>query len=199
MTAITWLKNTDEGNKILSKAENNKNITVYIMGTHSFRKGSLGSTVVMHSIDTRFRNKKNGKKILGKQQLRGPKDLELFLGLNVTADVQQKRDLYLVAIDVKNFGNISVANTIGHELEAHVNINQKIKDRVKPNNRIDVNINGKSKEVDDLDWEHMSFGSEAVEEKSGKVIIIEKGKSADRLQEQLIRLWVKKVTPQITF
>ena len=200
MTAMTWLKNTDEGKSILSKAHNNKNITVYVAGTHDIKtsKGetSYGETDKVYGKDF---NKNRVDWVLDLQDIRiiASEAFRVFVGLDLSADIKNNKDVYFIIVDVDRFSNTGIANVVGHELGAHVNINQAIKSALKPNDKIDVNIMGKVKEIHHGDLEHQIFGSE-FSHPNGDPVVTHKGSSSDRLHYQLLKLWRTKVRQQFT-
>ena len=193
MTAMTWLKGTDEGKKILSKAENNKNITVYVAGTHNIQKGKVGGlTTHLYKTGKLFEKEIKDKKTVQIGAIEGVSadDFSVFVGLDVTETVKKNKDVYFVLIDVDQFSNFGISNLTGHEIEAHVNISNNIKGAVKPNGKFDVEVDGKKMEMDHEDLEHLMFGSPGVRLNGGDPVIINQGTSAERLAEQLRKLWM---------
>jgi RHS repeat-associated protein len=203
MTAVAWMKNTVEGRKILSSAQNNKQVTVHIAGTSRIKYGSTatyrtyGLTGTFHS--EIFDKSIKGRKILGLPEAEtiAGNDLKVFLGLDITEDVQKNKDLYVVLIDVDKFEVRGISNIIGHEIEAHVNIDQEIKESIQPNDKIIVSINGVRTELDAQRWEHTRFGAEEFSP-DGSPILMNKGRSAERLNKQLLDLWTSKIRQQFT-
>jgi RHS repeat-associated protein len=189
MTAVTRLKTTDEGRKILSKAHNNKNITVYVAGTNLDDSGVYGMATVKYAKEF-FKGK--GKKVIGLQDFK-IFEFRKFLELDITADVDNNKDVYFVLVDVDNLRITGTAFVVGHELEAHVNINQKIKGSIHRNKKGDLIINGTKPEILAGDSEHHLFGNEFVNPNGP--IISHKVSSADRLHKQL---WASEVKRQLT-
>ena len=200
ITAMTWLKNTHEGKRILSQAHNNKNITVYVAGTHNIKdtKGDPSNGLTTATYGKNF-NKNRRDWVLDLQDIRilATNYFNVFVGLDLAADVKKNKDVYFVIIDVDKGGNRDVAHILGHELEAHVNINQSIKQYIKSDNKIDVNVNGRITQMLFGDYEHLTFGS-AFLNKNYTPIISRTGTSAERLHKQLSSLWTKKISQQFT-
>jgi len=191
-TVVNVLRKTDEGKKILSKAENNKDITVYVSGSHNIKNGnSAGLTTSLKKVGKLFESEKK-KKSAPIGEIAGPDkdDMKIFTGLDLITDIQKNRDVYFVLVDVDQFDQKSMANTLGHEIEAHVNISRELAPKVKPNGKVDVKVGGKIKELDPDDAQHHTFGSSKVNS-SGAVLIINKGTSAERLKKQIDQLKIK--------
>ena len=191
-TAMTMLKNTDEGKQILSKAQNNEKITVYVAGTNNVEGGkqyALTTKIYGNEFDKRRKTW-----ILNAQDIKDflTDDFRVFAGLDISADVRNNKDVYFVVVDVDRFTDFGIANSTGHEIQAHVNINQSIKGGIKPNQKYSITTNGTRREIYYGDLEHVMFGS-AHANPDGSSIITAQGTSADRLNEQLTRLWITNV------
>jgi RHS repeat-associated protein len=191
-SAVNVLRKTNEGKTILSKAENNKDVRVYVAGTNTVDGGKnyAGTTKVY----AKEFDKTRTKWVLDINDLRGfaRNDFGVFVGLDIAADVKNNKDVYFVIIDVDRFNDVGTANLTGHELQAHVNINQSIKGSIKPGDKIDITTRGTVSEISVGDLEHRMFGS-AHTEQNGNPIITAKGTSADRLNEQLTKLWMDRL------
>jgi len=192
MTALALLKATDEGRKILSKAENNKDITVYVVGVpFYFSHGSTARRYAHQFSKTRTDWKLKETDI---QDIAGTNRFNVFVGLDVTSDVKENKDLYFITINVDIEGwRFAEASSLGHELEAHVNINHRIKKYIKPNRKIDIEIEGKVTEMRSGEVEHHNFGNVSGNPDGRSVNI--KGSSADRLDNQL---WANGIMEQLT-
>jgi RHS repeat-associated protein len=191
-SVVNVLRKTNEGKKILSKAENNKDITVYVSGSHNIKNGnSTGLTTSLMKAGKLFESEKE-KKSAPVGEIAGPDkdDMKIFTGLDLITDIQKNSDVYFVLIDVDQFDEKSMANTLGHEIEAHVNISQELAPKVKSNGKVDVKVGGKIKELGPDDAQHHTFGSAKVDS-NGVVIIIHKGTSAERLKKQIEQLKIK--------
>jgi len=191
-TAMKMLESTVEGKEILSKAQNNKKITVYVAGTNNVEGGKQYALT-----DKVYGNefpKNRTRWTLNAQDIKHflTEDFNVFVGLDISADVKNNKDVYFVVVDVDRFTDFGIANSTGHEIQAHVNINQSIKGGIKPNQKYSITTNGTRREIYYGDLEHVMFGS-AHANPDGSSIITAQGTSADRLNEQLTRLWITNV------
>jgi len=202
MTAVAWLKGTVEGRRILSKAQNNRQITVHIAGVKNinYLSAAYSKTYgLTTSIPGEAFDKTKDKIILANPEAKGiaDNDLKVFLGLDVTSDVKKNKEIFFVVVDVDDFGNIGTSNIIGHEVESHVNIYRAILPAIKPGQKIDVNVNGISTELDAGHVQHMIFGSERLSS-DGSPVHMSKGHSSEQLHRQLLELWTSKIRQQFT-
>jgi RHS repeat-associated protein len=188
---LSILQSTNEGNRIVSEAENNHNIRVYIVGTDipgPQPDPNTGKTP--HKTSGWTGRQYNAGQIPGPAngpiylKLEGVVDMSAFDGVEVTDAVRNNLDAYFISIDVNDFNTLGIANTIGHEMEAHVNINQKIKSHIKPDETVDVTANGADKTVSLEFFEHHLFGSPGVNP-DGSSHNVRPNSSAQRLNAEL--------------
>lgn len=201
-----YLRKTPTGKRILQEAENNKNVRVFV----SFRTGDYFSpgtpgtlvegrtTAAKNHPDVNIsRDASTGKSTLN---VASGADFDIFNGIDITADVNSGKEIYLVIVRMK-YNGYEGAETLGHEIEAHVNIPQdqtKIDDTRKSLDQI-LPWN-----VTDEDAEHYLYNGGAQApgitphwNRTKKQVDIQvtsnatPGSVGDRLQKELAKLWKK--------
>lgn len=123
-----YLRQTKVGKQILQEAEKNKNVKVYVsfrtadhFSTSQPGKITVGTTTGLHHPDVSVaQDASSGKSTL---TVANGSDLDIFNGIDITDDVKSGKQIYLVAVKF-SFNPYVGAEALGHEIEAHVNLDQ---------------------------------------------------------------------------
>jgi RHS repeat-associated protein len=152
--AMDILRSTKEGNRIISDAATNEKVSVYIVGTTESPWGVNGQTADQPNVGER--DLPSTIEVYGSSSY--AKVLKQFSGLDASDDIRHNRSMYFISIDVER-SDFDIARTIGHEIEAHVNISEQLQSKIKSNGKVDVEENGETRSMSEVDAEHFIFGS----------------------------------------
>jgi RHS repeat-associated protein len=132
-TSMKTLKATNEGRRIIQEAENNKNIQVYVVfrnwenfeirssRTHPGEVSKAkGITSTMKYFESNYDEKTKKTTVDAK----GTEEFELFDGLDITNALKNNKKIYFIVVATEITPE-DAAYTLGHEVEAHVNIRER--------------------------------------------------------------------------